>query len=269
MAWGFSQPFPSPGPGTTQIPSSENVQADAPIAVLGGDLPSEQLAEVEGWPIVQRAEELADGSLLLERSGGVLQVTWTGPGAPHPISVDLVHGRRPLPRDPLLRAVRPRDAEGTIVDATAGLGLDLATLIGAGFAVLGVERHPLLSALLQDALQRAQAQGAATRASLRAPAEAAAVLATLDPPPAVVFLDPMFPERGKNARTGKQAELLRRLAGPDAGALTDQGRLLEAARETARERVVVKRPLRAPHLPGSRPDGSISGKLLRLDIYGA
>jgi 16S rRNA (guanine1516-N2)-methyltransferase len=162
--------------------------------------------------------------------------------------------------DPLLRAVGPWPS---VVDATAGWGVDAATLAAAGREVVLVERHPVLAALLRDVIERGRAAGhpAALRMRL-VEADARAWLATAATD--VVLLDPMYPEAGdRGARKGEALHLARRLVGDD----LDQDQLLAAARRAARRRVVVKRPLRAPVLAGRVPNGTLRGRTVRYDLY--
>ncbi len=162
-------------------------------------------------------------------------------------------------REPLLRAVGPWL---DVVDATAGWGVDAGVLAAAGRHVRMIERHPVLAALLRDALERWRAAGLpeADRLEL-VEGDAREVLATLTAD--VVLLDPMYPERGKRARKGEGLHLARALVGDDA----DQASLLDVARTTARRRVVVKRPLHAPPIAGRPPSGALMGRTTRFDIY--
>jgi 16S rRNA (guanine1516-N2)-methyltransferase len=163
--------------------------------------------------------------------------------------------------DPLLRAV---GAWPNVVDATAGWGIDAATLAAAGREVVLVERHPVLAMLLRDAIERARAAGhpAAHRMRLvEADARDWLAHAAAD----VVLLDPMYPEAAgrAGARKAEGLHLARRLVGDD----LDQDDLLAAARHAARRRVVVKRPLRAVALAGLPPSGSLRGRTVRYDLY--
>src|SRR5690606_6881060 len=72
--------------------------------------------------------------------------------------------------------------------------------------------------------------------------------------PDVVYLDPMYPQRRKQALVKKEMRLLRRLVGDDG----DAPELLAAALEAARRRVVVKRPRGAPSLRGPAPAAAIT-----------
>lgn len=176
-------------------------------------------------------------------------------------------------RDDLLRAVRlPDVARPELVDATAGLGQDAFALAAAGCRVRMLERSPLLWALLDDALARARerpdTREAAARLHLER-ADATARLAELaaERAPAVVYLDPMYPEGGRRARgrarQNRAMRLFRALLGDDA----DADELLAAARAAARRKVVVKRPRKAPFLGPTPPSGAIEGRTTRYDLY--
>lgn len=158
-----------------------------------------------------------------------------------------------------------------IADLTAGLGRDAFAMASLGARVSMVERHPVVHALLADGLARAQ----------QAPDKAPAVAAIIDrlscvagegeaalreeriAPPDIIYLDPMFPPRSKSAKVKKEMQIFHRLIGFD-----DNGeKLLAAALEYARYRVVVKRPLHAPSLGGEKPALSLRGKSIRFDLY--
>lgn len=159
-----------------------------------------------------------------------------------------------------------------VIDATAGLGADSFHLAAVGLQVTMVERVPEVADLLADALQRAAAGslGEAARAAgarLRLErGDAREVLAEQEAAgrrPAVVYLDPMYPKQAKAALPGKGMALFRDLVGGDA----DAAALLTVARGCVTRRVVVKRPLKAPHLGGQEPTGSLLGKTTRYDLY--
>lgn len=176
-------------------------------------------------------------------------------------------------RDLLLRAVGRLEAGASVVDATAGLGADAFHLAARGLRVVMLERQPLAACLLEDALGRARrgsegeaARIAAGRLALRW-GDARSLLPELDPAPAVIVLDPMYPEAAKGSLPKKGMALFRRWVGGDPDADT----LLAAALATARRRVVVKRPRRAPALGEGAglpaPTGSVVGTTVRYDLY--
>lgn len=158
----------------------------------------------------------------------------------------------------------------SILDATAGLGRDSLILASLGCAVVMCERSPIVAALLEDGLRRAalQLELAPILARMRfLPQDAAEVLSQLDDygiaPPDVVYLDPMFPHRDKQALVKKEMRVFRQVVGDD----TDDDRLLTVARAVAHKRVVVKRPRHAPHLAGVEPTQVLEGQSGRFDIY--
>lgn len=150
------------------------------------------------------------------------------------------------------------------LDAMAGWGLDGLVLAAAGARVTLVERQPLLQALQEDLIRRA---GAAGVESLLGDG-----FALLDDPQGfdVVYLDPMFPARGKQALPGKRMQYLAALidegGSPLAGSADRPlGEWIERAIAVARHRVVVKRRLH--DAPGLRPDWQIRGRSIRYDVY--
>jgi 16S rRNA (guanine1516-N2)-methyltransferase len=133
------------------------------------------------------------------------------------------------------------------------------------------EQSAVVHALLSDGLLRARQQSinsgdsqladALQRMMLLPPMDSVSYLQTCDRV-AVVYLDPMFPEREKSARVKKNRFLLQRLH--EHGAQGDG--LLGSALAVA-PRVVVKRPRTAPFLDTLKPVGNVSGKTSRFDIY--
>lgn len=166
----------------------------------------------------------------------------------------------------LVRAARRKDGppDPTAVDATAGLGEDAFLLAAAGFTVTLYERDPIIAALLCDALRRGAGHPAlapiVARMTLRME-DSIAALPHLTPPPDVVVLDPMFPQRQKSGRIKKKFQLLQQLEQPCA----DEEALLRAALACAPGRIVIKRPGKGPYLAGIRPSHSLKGGSIRYD----
>ena len=157
-----------------------------------------------------------------------------------------------------------------VLDATAGLGRDGYVLAALGAQVTLAERSTEVYALLRDAHRRALLLEAHRRAAERidiiegdahALLAGAANHARWD----VIYLDPMYPDDGKAALPSKEMQILRDLTGGDA----DADALLAPALSSARLRVVVKRPSKAPWLSGSKPSMAIEGTQLRFDVYRA
>ena len=196
----------------------------------------------------------------------------------------------------LLKAVTPKKVgNGVIYDLTAGFGLDSAIMaMGGASIVYMVERDPIVSTLLEDAMRRLHLVAELTvqqndEISLRAKklsetlklipgkegADVAKILAqneketgvmlhdnTILPSADVCYLDPMFPPRTKSAAVKKNMQILHGLLNTNTihdmneeeTREIDETNLLDAALSVAR-RVVVKRPLKAQLLSGE--DSSI------------
>ncbi len=142
-----------------------------------------------------------------------------------------------------------------LVDATAGLGVDGWQAAALGARVTMLEAHPVVHALLSDALERARAaddervRRIAARVTLERCDAVARLreLALAPGRPALVYLDPMYPAARRRGRSRKGIEFLHELVGPPPD---DGAALLDAALAAATHRVIVKRPAGAPPLAG-------------------
>ena len=168
---------------------------------------------------------------------------------------------------PLVRAAGIRkDRVPSIVDATAGLGRDAFLLASAGAMVTLIERSVEVHALLRDALARAASESAelaevAGRMTL-IHGDARHLLPGLKPD--VVIIDPMHPPRRITALVKQEMRQLSSIVGTD----QDADELMRIALAAARERVVLKWPLRAaPLLESPRPSHQFAGKTVRYEVY--
>ena len=190
-------------------------------------------------------------------------------------------------RQPLFRAIRGKTRTAglpRVLDGTAGLGEDAWLLSSLGHSVLAVEQHPAVFALLRDAwartgvfspwrTRRIRPIWAETGGLLRSMAGSTSlehsVSGSLEsvPRPDVIYLDPMFPGHGqRKTAERKPLRLLRQLVGDDRG---EDPELLGLALEVARDRVVVKRPLKAPCYASRKwaPGHQVPGRSVRFDVY--
>jgi 16S rRNA (guanine1516-N2)-methyltransferase len=168
---------------------------------------------------------------------------------------------------PLVKSVGLRkDRVPSVVDATAGLGRDSFLLASVGAKVVMLERSAAVHALLADALARASAASAdlaevVARMTL-IHADARDRLPELRPD--VVIIDPMHPPRRNTALVKQEMRLLSGIVGPD----EDAHELMQAALASARERVVLKWPLRAaPLLASPKPSHQFTGKTVRYEVF--
>lgn len=218
----------------------------------------------------------ADAKLLLLVTGARLELREPGRRIGGPVFVDFVGGatgyrrRSGRSRDQAIgRAIGLRSGAGTVIDATAGLCRDAFLLACLGCRVTAIERSTVVAALVRDGLARARAESKTDlndvldRITLVV-GDAREALAGMTGPaaPDVVYLDPMYSQAGRSALAKKEMRILRRLVGDD----SDAPRLLEAARNVARKRVVVKRHRHAPPL-AETPALKFLGRSVRYDVY--
>lgn len=179
------------------------------------------------------------------------------------VSGSMAHRARQHPgAEKLIKACKIQGkTEGTVLDATAGMGRDAFLLQQAGFEVTATERHAVVYALLKNALQRFKTAqpSQAVFDLLHQDAEAAMQDRHFD----VVYLDPMFPQRSKSAQVKKDMFVLQKLLKNT----DDKIESLLAAAQSAADKVVIKRPAKAPALLPTKPTYQVLGKTSRFDVY--
>lgn len=144
---------------------------------------------------------------------------------------------------------------GPIVDTCCGWGDDLILLRTTFKQVIGIERHPILYALLKDAQRRFSLGGVEILFKDSRYYEG---------PGLAFYMDPMYPRpTRKKSKSHKRMELLKTLCGED----EDAEDLLQVLLAKRPQRVILKRPLKAPILFPRQISRSIKGKLIRFDIY--
>ncbi len=153
-----------------------------------------------------------------------------------------------------------------VLDATAGLGRDGFLLASLGCKVTLMERMPIVAALLEDGLERAKLNsdiGPLVQEHLQFIHASSIDNMPLAEAPDVIYLDPMYPHKGKSALVKKEMRIFQSLVGQD----NDADSLLAPALALAKYRVVVKRPSYAPPLANKVPSTSIKMKKNRFDVY--
>ncbi|MEJ1336631.1 MAG: class I SAM-dependent methyltransferase [Candidatus Sedimenticola sp. (ex Thyasira tokunagai)] len=248
------------------------------IAVAAGspdqNVYAARLAETLGYPLCSDEDE--SYPLLLVKTDQRLELRESGKKAPGPVYIDFLSGKSAHRRrfgggrgQPLARAVGLKQGRTpSVLDATAGLGRDAFVLASLGCEVCMVERSPVIAALLEDALLRAQDDAEVSvivsrMKLLRGDAKEQLLALPQEAWPDVVYMDPMYPHREKSALVKKEMRTFRALVGGD----EDSAELLEAARKVARNRVVVKRPAKAATLDEIKPSMAITSPNTRYDVY--
>ena len=168
-------------------------------------------------------------------------------------------------RQPLAKAISIKgNLDLHVIDATAGLGNDAWILASLGCSVTMIEQSPLLYALLKDALDRAclniKAQPIAQRITLLH-GNSTELLQNINHPD-VIYLDPMFPEAVKQAKTNEGMQILQTLIGHQ-----DPTALFTTALNCVCQKVVVKRPQSTPILQPEQLNYQVNTKTGRFEVY--
>lgn len=184
------------------------------------------------------------------------------------VAVDFVGGSlahragRHVGGEHLVKACQIKSLPQThVLDATCGMGKDSFLLTSSGFQVTACEQHPVVHALLSDGLARLEQSGSSSGFTVHLQAaEQLMQQQRFD----VIYLDPMFPEKSKAAKTKKDMQLFQRLHGHQTN---EASVLLSLALQTDCRRVVIKRPPKAPMLLNRKPTFQIGGKSCRFDGF--
>jgi len=185
-----------------------------------------------------------------------------------PLSITFKKQRKHLGKRPnIVKAcVSQSTTPITILDLSGGLGQDAYTLASYGHTVIALERNPIVYALLNDACERlSQANPLFARHMQCLNVSALDYLQEMgsDAMPHVIVFDPMYPLDKKTKLNKKAMRMLRDLVGDD----LDAEAVFEAALTRAKQRIVVKRPSKAPTLNDLTPDWQIKGQSVRFDVF--
>lgn len=221
-------------------------------------------------PCINTIDETFSFILSVDPNGlSLIQAAKSSPG---PIRIDFTKGkalhRRCMQQKELLaKAIGITSKyKPTVIDATAGFGTDTVVLASFGCQVIALERHPIVAALLQDAINRALNNtelNEITQKITLLHRDSFDYLESLTDNIEIVYLDPMFPVRKKSALVKKEMRALQQLLDDK----EDASALLKIAIKKAKKRVIVKRPRLAPFLANLKPDFQIKGKSVRFDVY--
>ena len=236
---------------------------------------AEYLALGLNLPLITSVENLVDFKFLLTLSPERLELRENCSKTAKSVFVDFLSpqiryrikhggGKNQL----LARALGIKNQKNlTVIDATAGLGVDAFVISSLGCRVTMLERSGVVAALLEDGLGRLKAKISDLELSFIA-TEAEVYFSTILTgkyvKPDVIYLDPMYPERAKSALNKKSMRILHEIVGDD----SDAEGLLELALKVAQKRVAVKRPKMANYLANKQPDLQfIASGSSRFDVY--
>ncbi len=154
-----------------------------------------------------------------------------------------------------------------VIDATGGFGGDAACMASLGLDVSIFERNPLVYCVLKAGIEQAKNDDRFNtvfegkidcyyKDSMLA-------LKNLTHIPDAIYLDPMYPERKKNALSKKKMQILQKLIGMD----TDREELLRVAVRSGVKKVVVKRPPDIKPIDAENLTISFQDKMTCFDVY--
>lgn len=169
----------------------------------------------------------------------------------------------------LLKAIGCRKNERpSVIDTTAGFGIDAILLAYHHCRVSCIEWNPLTCFLVGQALSLADLPHKLGLASecLQYYQNDARVLIPELPAHDVIYLDPMFPEKRKSARVKKYMQIMQSITELYPNWRYSEIDLFEIALAYAKKRVVVKRPKLEPPLV-AEPNHSIKSQSVRFDVY--
>jgi 16S rRNA (guanine1516-N2)-methyltransferase len=149
-----------------------------------------------------------------------------------------------------------------IADLTLGLAQDSLKLVYLGAEVTGIEKHPWIFALVENAIERVKNLTAGQKLKIKNGSSLDFVDELLEEHE-VFYLDPMFTHK-RSALPKKGMQYLAEITGDDDE--KELGRLMKKIISSGK-RLVVKRALKAPYLAGIEPRRHIDGKMIRFDIY--
>jgi 16S rRNA (guanine1516-N2)-methyltransferase len=189
--------------------------------------------------------------------------------------VDFINGKEGYRRinnattkQPLAKSVGIKPGiRPTVFDATAGLGGDAFVLATLGCKVTMCERNPIMSALLEDGLDRALACNDTNNITEHFLHLIKSSSISYQEIPSqrydTVYLDPMYPHDTKSALNKMSMRVIRSLVGDD----NDSWQLMDRAKMLAKKRIVIKRPRLAPPLTNDKISYQVKMKSSRFDIY--
>lgn len=238
---------------------------------------AEALSHELELPLLDETSNRDDYEVLLQVTDGGVQLQATGKKAPGAIRAEFVSGATAHRRkfgggigQMIAKAVGLRSGiRPQVLDVTAGLGKDAFVLATLGCEMTLVERSPVVHALLRDGLARAAEDFEVSDIVSHIQLHHANSIEWMQAQAAVgeryqvVYVDPMFPHNDKSALVKKEMRVFRPVVGDD----TDAEQLLDAALSIAENRVVVKRPRKAPTIGERAPSYQLEGKSSRYDIY--
>ena len=155
----------------------------------------------------------------------------------------------------------------TVLDLTGGWGMDSFMIAHHGRNVTMLEQNRLIYAITAHSLKCAESSSKLSQTANRI-----RILNTngsmflADPKNHAqfdcIYIDPMFPDHKSSAKPSKEMQLLQQMTSN-----VDIDLAFKLALEQAKNRVVMKRPLKSPAFSDIQPDLVYREKTIRFDVY--
>ena len=187
-----------------------------------------------------------------------LQLHWLGQENFSPLSVDNPKTARLDKSNLLLKAIGKKTRH--VTDLTAGLGVDAMTLALSGKKVGCLERSASIALLLYDGLRRfLYSNNIDVDLNF---ADSSDWLTKNESQLDAIYIDTMFVNKKKVAKSAKSMQILRNIAGDD----SDADSLMQKAFRAKAKRIVIKHHDQSPVF-GAKPNLQYLGKTVRFDVY--
>lgn len=188
-----------------------------------------------------------------------------------PVNVDFLTNRfikrldgHKINSELLNKALGKKQKYRTILDATAGMGVDSMILAGLGLNVLAYEVSAPIYLMLKDGLSRAQKDGRLTDIASRVSLKFGNSLTCKDAVD-VIYVDFMFSKDDKKSKSKKDMEIFKKIT-----ILPEEDQVIENLNKYMNlnfKRLILKRPLKAELFRIGKYSHSVEGKAIRYDIY--
>ncbi|MCH2533887.1 MAG: class I SAM-dependent methyltransferase [Bdellovibrionales bacterium] len=171
--------------------------------------------------------------------------------------------KKPSKKQPLAKAL---GVGSTVLDLSAGTLKDSFYMASLGFKVTALERSPTVFLLLKSAINELSEDSEiykfiCERINILY-SEAIEYFELIDEKPDVIYFDPMFPDKKKQALSQKSMQLFKALLPADE---VENKKIANKALSVAKKRFVTKRPLHAEALTPIVTQRYI-GKSIRYDM---
>ncbi|WP_394261370.1 class I SAM-dependent methyltransferase [Moraxella boevrei] len=166
----------------------------------------------------------------------------------------------------LLLKIAKLNREMSVIDATAGFGIDGLILASTGATATFIEKNPILFLLLKTEQhkmsQHKNWQKLMSRIDIKF-GDSGEILKHLNKVD-LIYLDPMFPNDSYKGAVNKNMQVLHSFVNPPN--INDEIELFNTAIKNC-DKLIIKRPINAPNFANINPIQSIANDVIRFDEY--